>query len=284
VRGWLALAALMSFMVSTAATASCTSGSVSPMALGTYTGAQSTAGATSNSVTCPNGTAFTIGLNNGTGTGATATNRQMTLGAATLSYRLFQDAAGTLNFGNIGGSDVLSGTGTGTSQPFTIYPLIPSGQFVAPGTYVDTITASAADSGTISGTFTVTATVQAACALSATPLAFGTYAGVLSNSSSTLTITCTNSTTYNIGLSAGLATGATVTNRSMTGPASALLGYKLFSNSGHTTNWGNTVGTDTVAGTGSGAAQPLTVYGQIPGGQSARPGSYADTIIATITY
>ena len=62
------------------------------------------------------------------------------------------------------------------------------------------------------------------------------------------------------------------------------MGYRLFSNSGRTTNWGNTVGTDTVAGTGSGAVQSLTVYGQIPAGQYLRPGNYADTITATITY
>jgi spore coat protein U-like protein len=107
---------------------------------------------------------------------------------------------------------------------------------------------------------------------------------LLVNSTSNITATCTNTTSYNVGLSAGVATGATVTNRSMTGPAAALLGYKLFSNSGRTVNWGNTVGIDTVAGTGNGVAQSLTVYGQIPAGQFPRPGNYADTITATITY
>jgi spore coat protein U-like protein len=70
----------------------------------------------------------------------------------------------------------------------------------------------------------------------------------------------------------------------MTGPSSALLGYKLFSNSGYTTNWGNTVGTDTVAGIGTGTAQSLSVYGQLPAGQFVRPGNYTDTVIATVTY
>lgn len=88
----------------------------------------------------------------------------------------------------------------------------------------------------------------------------------------------------NVGLNAGTATGATVANRSMTGPASTLLGYKLFSNSARTINWGNTVGADTVAGSGTGLAQSLTVYGQIPAGQYVKPGSYTDTITATITY
>ena len=56
-----------------------------------------------------------------------------------------------------------------------------------------------------------------------------------------MTVTCTNTTTFNIGLNAGTATGATVTTRKMTGPASATLNYKLFRDSARTQNWGNTV-------------------------------------------
>ena len=137
---------------------------------------------------------------------------------------------------------------------------------------------------TATATFTVSASVTATCLISATTLNFGTYAFVADPVSSTISVTCTNATTYNVGLSAGTATGATVTTRKMTGPGGALLGYGLFSDSGHATNWGNTVGTDTVAGTGNGVAQSLTVYGQIPAGQYVTAGSYSDTITATITY
>jgi spore coat protein U-like protein len=70
----------------------------------------------------------------------------------------------------------------------------------------------------------------------------------------------------------------------MKDPSSSLLHYKLFSDSGHTINWGNTVGTDTVSKTGSGAAQTLTVYGQVPAGQYVTSGSYSDTITVTLTY
>lgn len=63
-----------------------------------------------------------------------------------------------------------------------------------------------------------------------------------------------------------------------------LLAYALYSDSGRTTNWGNTVSTDTVPGTGNGSAQTLTVYGRIAAAQYVTPGSYADTITATITY
>jgi spore coat protein U-like protein len=137
---------------------------------------------------------------------------------------------------------------------------------------------------TTTTTFAVTATVQATCLVSATAMAFGTYTGAVATSTSAVSVTCTNTTPYNIGLSAGLATSATVTTRSMTGPASALLGYGLFQNAGHTTNWGQTIGTDTVTGTGNGAAQPITVYGQVLAAQYVAPGAYADTITATVTY
>jgi spore coat protein U-like protein len=141
-----------------------------------------------------------------------------------------------------------------------------------------------AAAATATTTFSVTATVQSTCLVSATAMAFGTYTGAVATSTSAVSVTCTNTTPYNVGLSAGLATGATVTTRQMTGPASALLGYALFSNSARTTNWGQTIGTDTVTGTGNGAAQALTVYGQATAGQFVAPGAYTDTITATVTY
>jgi spore coat protein U-like protein len=137
---------------------------------------------------------------------------------------------------------------------------------------------------TATTSFGVSATVQATCLVSATGMAFGTYTGVAATSTSAVSVTCTNTTTYNVGLSAGLSTGATVTTRSMTGPASALLGFALFSDSARTVNWGQTIGTDTVTGTGNGSSQAITVYGQVAAAQYVAPGSYADTISATVTY
>jgi spore coat protein U-like protein len=137
---------------------------------------------------------------------------------------------------------------------------------------------------TATATMAVTATVDSTCLISATPLAFGAYAGTQTDATSTLTVTCSNTTPYNVGLDAGLATGATVTSRAMTGPASATLAYALFQETTRTTNWGNTVGTDTVAGTGNGSAQGLTVYGRVAAGQFVTPGAYSDTITATVTY
>jgi spore coat protein U-like protein len=136
---------------------------------------------------------------------------------------------------------------------------------------------------TSTSTFQVTATVASSCSVSATTLAFGNYTLAQLDGSSTITATCTNGTTYTIGLDAGTFAGATTSTRRMTGPSASGLSYSLFSDSGRTTNWGNVTGS-WVSGTGSGAAQVLSVYGRIPASQTASIGSYADTITVTITF
>lgn len=137
----------------------------------------------------------------------------------------------------------------------------------------------------VTTTFQVTATVASVCTISANALPFGTYTGSASSLNTTISVTCNQTTPFNVGLNAGAATGATVTARKMTGPGGATLNYALYQNSSLTTNWGNTVGTDTVSGSTTGTtADLLTVYGSIPAGQSVTPGAYADTITATVTY
>lgn len=142
---------------------------------------------------------------------------------------------------------------------------------------------------TTNTTFDVTATVNDSCFVSATDLAFGVYdpsSGTPDEDSSTITVTCTAGTDYDIGLNAGTASGASVTTRQMTGPSPTdLLNYSLYSDSGHTTNWGDTVGNDTVnVPSATGAAENHTVYGRIPINQYVTAGSYSDTITVTITY
>jgi spore coat protein U-like protein len=141
----------------------------------------------------------------------------------------------------------------------------------------------AAMAATATTTFGVNVTVQATCTISATALAFGAYNGAIDNVTSTLSIVCTNTTPYNVGLNAGIGSGATVNNRLMTGSASTLH-YALFSNAAMTVNWGQTIGTDTVIGTGTGIAQTLTIYGQIAASQFVAPAVYSDTITAIVTY
>jgi len=139
---------------------------------------------------------------------------------------------------------------------------------------------------TTTSTFTVSVTLAATCTInSASTLNFGNQ-GILSaniDQTSTIQVTCTNTTPYNIGLDAGTGSGATVATRKLTS-GGATVNYTLYSDTGRTTVWGNTVGTDTVAATGNGTGQNYTVYGRIPTQTTPAPGTYTDTITVTVTY
>ncbi len=148
---------------------------------------------------------------------------------------------------------------------------------------------SVALGATSTTTFGVSATVEDSCNVAATALGFGNFAAIDNNdvdATTTIDVTCSNGTTFDVGLDAGTATSATVTARQMEIAATgSFLDYSLHSDSGRATNWGETVGTDTVSGTGDGTVQALTVYGRIPQGQqTALVGSYSDTITVTVTY
>jgi spore coat protein U-like protein len=145
-------------------------------------------------------------------------------------------------------------------------------------------TAQVVTPATSTTTFSVTAQVSTTCFITASNLNFGAYAGVQLDGTTTLAATCSNTTPYNIGLNAGTATAATVSTRKMAGPGGQLLAYSLFQDSAHTTNWGNTAGTDTVASIGTGAVQDFTVFGRIPASQFVSAGSYSDTITVTLTF
>lgn len=143
--------------------------------------------------------------------------------------------------------------------------------------------APAASAATATSTIAVSATVLSFCTITALPLAFGNYSTGLVNAATTLAVACTVGTSYNIGLDLGAGTGATVAQRKMTLNTS-VLNYGLFSDAGHTTPWGQTIGTNTLAGTGTGLVQTISVYGQIPANQIVAPGLYTDTVTAIITY
>lgn len=136
-------------------------------------------------------------------------------------------------------------------------------------------------------TFAVNSTVNAACAVLASSLSFGLYDPASSTATSgttNLTVTCTNGTTYTVGLDEGVGSGATVAQRKMSAGTATDMNYSLYTDAAHTSVWGETIGTNTVAGTGSGGAQSLTIYGMIPAQQTVQPGVFADTITVTLTY
>ncbi len=147
--------------------------------------------------------------------------------------------------------------------------------------------AGRAEAVTATSSFTVQLTIAAQCTIvSTSTLNFGTNGVINANieQSATLNVQCTNTTPYNIGLDGGANGGTTTTRLMKGGPTNETIQYKLFSNSGRTTNWGNTVGTDTVASTGNGASQPFTIYGRVPPQTTPTPGAYSDTVTVTVTY
>jgi spore coat protein U-like protein len=267
----LAFLALLFARQASAQTPSCNLTVTSPLNFGTYTGVQIRS-TTPYAVYCPGGS-WDIPMYAGMGVGATENLRYLTgPNGAELGYEVYRDAAYSEIWGDTTTTEV---TGTG-SYNGTIYAQLNSGQSGPPGTYTDTV-----DTATTS--YTLTVTILPACSITANALSFGNYSGAVLSANTSLSVTCTNTTPYNVGLSAGTTTGATVTNRMMTGPGGATLKYSLYSNSGHTTNWGNSSGS-WVGGTGNGSAQTLTVYGQIPANQQSVSGNYTDTIIATVNY
>ncbi len=279
------LLALAALFAPATARAACTTISASGLAFGTYTGQPVTTSAASVTLGCSTGSAYSVGLNAGTGAGASVTTREMTSGGARLNYQMFQDAAYSTNWGNTVDVDARSGTAGGPSTVLNIYARLLTAQYPTPGTYTDTITATSLGGGTGNTTFSVTATVQATCTISATNLAFGTYGGVQLDGTSTITATCTNTTPYQIGFNDGANASGIAGNWNMLGAsAGALLSYKLYQDAGRTVLEGNTQGTNTLTGTGSGAPQFFTVYGRIPAGQFVAPDTYTDTVNLTLYY
>jgi spore coat protein U-like protein len=141
----------------------------------------------------------------------------------------------------------------------------------------------AASAATDSIPAAITALVPAACDIAADGVSFGVYTGKQVDVESTISISCTRTTGWNIGLNAGLGPDATVNARKLVRGTSTM-SYGLFSDTAKTVNWGETIGGDTVSGTGTGTAQTVTVYARLPCGQFVKPGAYFDTIVATITY
>ncbi len=217
--------------------------------------------------------------------------RQMGNGAQRLAYNMYTEATlGTIWGNGSGGSQVVTGRLQFQGQPLLIVVVpvrarLPVQPAPAPGTYLDTIVASLNYPGNqVDTAFEVTANEGSTCAISATNLSFGDYTQAQLDGQSAITLSCTNTTPWAVGLSQGTSPGATVTTRKMTGPGGASLPYALFQDAARTVNWGNTVGIDTVHGTGTGDAQTLNVYGRVPALQTAGSGIYQDMIIATLTF
>jgi len=156
---------------------------------------------------------------------------------------------------------------------------------VAAGLAVQPFQTAQAATTTISANMNVKIQIQNACQITTAPsdLDFGTAGPLTANvdSSTTFGVTCTDAAAYNIGMGPGQnASGGS--NRMTDG--TNFVSYALYQDAAYTTPWGNTVGSDTEARTGTGNAETVTVYGRV-GPQTTPPaGNYSDTVAVTVTF
>ena len=237
------------------------------------------------------------------GSAGDATSRQLVSGGNTIRFDIYSNSGRTQLWGSWQTGYDTAGVTVDVPQnsttPITVYGrLFGSQQTVVTGSYSSTFTVSPfiqyrnnnntpcpAGGKTANTSTSATATVIANCLISTTNINFGSTSSLASNidANGAVTATCTNTTPYNIGLSVGTGTGATVAARKMTSGAKTIT-YSLYTNSTRTTVWGNTIGTDTVSGTGNGTNASLTVYGRVPAQTVPAAAAYSDTVVVTVTF
>jgi len=121
---------------------------------------------------------------------------------------------------------------------------------------------------------------------SVTGLAFGAYDPVGANAAAPLdttgqiSYTC-RTTAPLVTLSAG---SAGTFNPRLLRSGTATLPYNLYRDAGHAQIWGDGTGGSFTVTAPAGRRLVLVVYGRIPAGRVARPGSYADTVVATFNF
>lgn len=252
---------------------------------------------------CPN-------LNAGSGGTAASGARTMT-GPTALQFQLYQDSARQVIWGSYGWAfsarppaivvDIPAVLGTGTTTT-TIYGQILPNQTTAPlGAYSSVFSGAqttfryryldsngcAAGTGTTATTsFTASLNVAKDCLVSATNVNFGSRGILNSNVNTTgeVTITCSPTTPYSVSLGNGQNGTAPTARRMRKGVGLEYVTYGLYRDENRLLPWGDTIPTNTVAGTGNGLAQNIPVYATVPPQNTPSPGIYTDTVVITVTY
>lgn len=139
--GNMAFATTDSFSVSAEVIENCTV-SAADLAFGNYdpivanatSGAGDIADSADLTVTCTDGSAVSIALDDGDNF---SSGRRMAKGTDFLSYELYQEVGHTNVFGS--GAQAVAHNGNGSAQTVTVYGNLPGGQNVPVGSYADTI-------------------------------------------------------------------------------------------------------------------------------------------------
>jgi spore coat protein U-like protein len=248
-------------------------------------------------------------------------NRRLASGIYRLVHELYTNSSLTTIWGSWGQSvtayplypygvqyDLSLGASGSASTTQTVYgSVFANQQTSAPGSYVWTMTnapgvgyaykgSAPCPTGSgqaLSSISTWTATINANCSVSAAPLNFGTTGSFITaaiDSTATITVQCTNSTPYSIGLDNGR--NANGSQRRMVGAAGQYVSYGLYTDSGYSQAWTTTTSTTSCTGgantcdlgTGTGSNQGVTVYGQVPPQSAPAVGTYTDTVVVTVTF
>ena len=116
----------------------------SPLTFGNYNGISGGMLDAAAAITpiCTSGTAYSIAIDAGLGSGATMTSRILTgPDGATLNYGIFTDTNRLTVWGDgTGGTSWVVASGVGLAQPVTMYGRVPAGQAATVGAYSDTLT------------------------------------------------------------------------------------------------------------------------------------------------
>ena len=135
----------------------------------------------------------------------------------------------------------------------------------------------------------ISADIATSCTMTNTDIAFGDYLPLTTHATATLDATATITSTCTSGVSAVLTLGQGSVPLSGSSDAAPLrstsggLAYNLYTDSAHTTVWGNTSVTG-VAVTGTGAGLATTVYGAVASGQTTPTTGGADSVVLLLTY
>jgi spore coat protein U domain-containing protein, fimbrial subunit CupE1/2/3/6 len=304
--GGLGLYALL--IVSQAGAQTCTV-SMTNVAFGTINVLAGTAVDTTATVTvtCSGGTGSgqRVCVSIGCGSACDSTSRQMSGPSSTTArYDLYSNSARTTLWGSwqtgYDTAGVQMNVNRNSSANQTVYArFLASQQTALAGSYTATFSAqpfityaNAGGAGncptgslTASGSASVTATVSSNCTIGATAISFGSQ-GILSSNNDaqgTVSIQCSSTLPYAVSLDGGTSGATNPAQRKMSFSTSTVT-YGLYRDSARSQGWGSTTGVNTVSGTGTGLTQTLTVYGRVAPQTTPKPGTYSDTIVATVTY
>lgn len=154
---------------------------------------------------------------------------------------------------------------------------------------VAAVASTPALAATATNTMPVSVNVINSCTVAATPMSFGAPAAIGGSnidSTSTISLVCTNGATYDVALDQGLNVSSGQRYMSNGAATPVTIPYGIYTDAARSAAWGSTTGTNTVAGSaGTSGAVTLTAYGRIPASAtSVGAGAYTDTVTVTVTF